>query len=190
MEPAIETIKTKKNIGVLRWILIIGIVIILNLFFYFAIQTVYPEPQFDNFCKTEQVNVSPTTKDQCVTNGGQWNESAAVRQPVAVEGGKNLETTSYCDAQFTCRQNFEVAQKTYNRNIFVALVVLGIISLIAGIVLSSITVVSLGLSLGGVLSLVIASMRYWSAMDEYVRVIILAVALVALIWLGVKKFKD
>ncbi len=189
MDP--EQIKPKKNVNILKWILIVGILIVLNLFFNFAISSVYPEPKFDDFCKPQQVNVQPTNKEACITASGQWNENTSIEKPVPFANTpEQIRSTSYCDLQFTCRQKFDDASKLYQRNVFVALVVLGIISIFIGLALSSITAVSLGLSLGGVVSLVIGSMRYWSAMQDYLRVIVLGIALIALIWIGIKKFKD
>jgi hypothetical protein len=78
----------------------------------------------------------------------------------------------------------------YNRNVFVALVILGVISLIAGFFIRRSAAVSLGLSLGGVLALVVASVRYWSDMNDYLRLGVLAVALVLLVYLGIKKVKE
>jgi hypothetical protein len=50
--------------------------------------------------------------------------------------------------------------------------------------------ISVALSLGGVLSFIIASMRYWTSADDLIKVIILAIALAILIWVAVKKFKN
>lgn len=186
-------IKPRKNVNILKWLLIVSIVIVLNLFFNFAISSFYHAPKYDEFCKADQINVQPTDKNTCVEKGGQWNESSTVEKPIPVDPGmtqKQLQTTSYCDVSFTCRQDFETANNLYQRNVFVTLVILGIISLLGGFMLATISVVSLGLSFGGVLSLVIASIRYWSAMDEFIRVIILGIALVVLIWIGIKKFKE
>ena len=80
--------------------------------------------------------------------------------------------------------------KVYNRNVFVVFVVAGILLLIGSVYLAGAEAVSLGLSFGGVLSLVIGSMRYWSDMNDILRVIILGVALVGLIYVAWKKFKD
>jgi hypothetical protein len=72
----------------------------------------------------------------------------------------------------------------------VALVILGVLSLITGFFIRKSAAVSLGLSLGGVLALVVGSVRYWSDMNDYLRVAVLAVALVILVVIGVKKVKD
>jgi hypothetical protein len=49
--------------------------------------------------------------------------------------------------------------------------------------------VSIGLSFGGVLSLIVASLRYWSDMNDYVRVTILGLALIVLIGFALKKVR-
>jgi len=185
-------LKPKKPMGVLRWVVIIGIVVVLNLFFNYLIQVFYQAPKFENFCKAEQINVAPATQTECLAKGGQWNQNINQKQvrPEAPASPATTEVNSYCDVSFTCQKNFQTAMDVYQRNVFVVLVVLGMLSIVVSFALASIAVVSLGLSLGGVLSLVIASMRYWSAMNDYIRVIILGAALAVLVWLGIKYFKD
>jgi hypothetical protein len=180
----------KKNALALKWILVISIVIVLNLFFNFAIKLVYDAPEFENFCEEKQVQVSPDTPEACVEVGGQWNDHGLKRAPAPERGIVAPTETGWCDVNFTCAQEFKDVNDIYQRNVFVVLVVLGVISILVGIFTSQISAVSLGLSLGGILSLVIGSMRYWSSMDDILRVIILGLALVALIWVGVRKIKD
>ncbi|MEK7135327.1 MAG: hypothetical protein AAB780_01335, partial [Patescibacteria group bacterium] len=90
----------------------------------------------------------------------------------------------------TCRAEYETANKTYQRNVFVILVVLGALSVLAGNMLVANPVISSGLSLAGVLSFLIASVRYWSSANDVIRVIILGIALGLLFWIAVKKFND
>jgi hypothetical protein len=191
MDQAMD-IKPRKNFNILKWVLIIGIVVVLNLFFNFAISSFYHAPKYEDFCKNEQINVQPVTKEACVAIGGQWNESSSVEKVLSPipSTPQKLQTNSYCNPTFTCQKNYEQVKKVYERNVFVILVILGILSLIGGFFLIVSSVVSLGLSLGGVLSLVVASIRYWSEMNEYIRVIILGLALIVLIWIGIKKFRE
>ena len=42
-----KIMETKK---ILKWPLIIGIVIVLNMFFLYAVKVAYPEPEYDDFC--------------------------------------------------------------------------------------------------------------------------------------------
>ncbi len=185
-----------KNPLILRWALIIAIVIILNLFFNFSLQLVYKEPQYQDFCKMEQIRVVPQDQKQCLAGGGGWTEDSAYNKnlsvPVAPIPVNQISTrTGYCDPNFSCQKKYDEARKAYDRIAFIVLIILGALSVgLSFLITNSAVVVSSGLSLGGLLSFIIASMRYWSILNDYWRVIILALALAFLIWLGVKKFQD
>jgi hypothetical protein len=182
-----------KSNNIFKWTLALAIVVLLNLFFNYSIELVYKAPVYDNFCKIEQVHVPPVSQDSCLAVGGQWNENNYKGEPVRMitpTGESVSQPAGYCDEQFTCRKEYDAYQKVYNRNVFIWLVVLGLISLFAGYYLGDSAPVSLGLSLGGVISFTIGSMRYWSDMDDYLRVLILGLALVSLIWFGIKKFNQ
>jgi len=171
---------------VLKWSLIIGIVIVLNLFFNYVLSLAYKHPIYENFCpNTAQVIDPIETKEQCVAVGGQWNGNVYTA-PMPVE--KRLE--GYCDPQFSCRNDYESAQKAYDRNVFITLVILGALCVAAGTFLKGNILISMALSLAGVLSFIIASMRYWGSADDLIKVVILAIALAILIWVAMKKFKD
>lgn len=173
--------------SVLKWSLIIGIVIVLNLFFNYALSLVYERPLYEAFCPTTQVVTIPDNQNECVTEGGQWTNNAYYTKPAPAGMG---EPRGYCDLQFTCRQGFDTAAKTYDRNVFTVLVALGALTLLAGNLFKSNSVISSGLALAGVLSFVIASVRYWGSAGNLVRVIILAIALGLLFWIAMKKFND
>ena len=175
-----------QNSRFLKWILALAIVIVLNLFFNYAIHLVYEAPQWENFCPTKQVNIAPTNQAQCVAEGGQWNENSYYPEP---EISKPIPA-GYCDINFTCSQEFNNYQSVYNRNVFLILVGAGLATLLLSLFVALTSPVSLGLSLGGVLSIVVGSIRYWSEMQDYLRVILLALALILLIWLGIKKFRE
>jgi hypothetical protein len=177
---------------VLKWALIIGIVIVLNMFFNYALSLVYKNPKFEAFCPIQQVNVLVDNQEQCVSLGGQWNPNTQIyNQPATPPlSVVKILPQGYCDQQFTCRNNFDSAQKVYDRNVFITLVILGAICVAIGNFFAGNMLISIALSLAGVLSFIIASMRYWGSADDLIKVIILAIALAILIWVAVKKFKN
>lgn len=173
----------------LKWVLAIAILVVLNLFFNYSIHLVYPAPEWNDFCPDQQVN-KLLTEAECVGTGGSWTETPPLTPGVDIARPVPTQVqTGYCDPTFICRQAFEDANKLYNRNVFLILVVLGLASIIVSFWITA-QAVSYGLSLGGVLSFIIGSMRYWSEMQDYLQVILLALALAVLIWLGVKKLKE
>ena len=177
---------TTNRIG--RWSVIFGIIIVLNLFFNYALSLVYKAPVYNDFCPTSQVVNTPTTQNECVAQGGQWTSNPSYG-PKAVPVGIN-QPVGYCDLQYTCRQHFDNAQKTYNKNVFIILVVLGALSVAIGNLFASNEVIGSGLSLAGVLSFIIASGRYWGSANDWTKLFILAVALGILFWVAIRKFRN
>lgn len=181
----------------LKWIIAFAIVIVLNLFYNYAIDAVQKSPKYEDFCRQTQVIEVIGTKEACLSVGGQWDENGYRYGPyedpnviTSVPIKINSDQKGFCNPNFTCEKTYQGAESLYNRNVFIVLVGLGLLAIGGSFLVASYEAVSLGLSLGGVLSFIIASIRYWSDMNEYLRVIVLGFALVALIWLGIKKIKN
>ncbi|MEK7536098.1 MAG: hypothetical protein AAB590_03760 [Patescibacteria group bacterium] len=179
----------------LKWILALGIVIVMNLLFNYGLRTFYkPTPMWDDFCKIEQVNKIPETQEECVSAGGAWNTNPNYDKTIPAYSPEIRvgvdQTKGYCDVNYTCQREYESATKIYNRNAFIVLVVLGIIAIIASFKFIATEAVSLGLSLGGVISMIVGAIRYWSNMDDKLRFGVLLIGFIALIWLGIKKIRD
>lgn len=168
---------------ILKWSVIIGIIIVLNLFFNYALSLVYKEPAYEVYCPNTAQVIEANTKDSCVNKGGQWNENTAYAP-------QKMEASGYCDLQFTCRQAYDTARKAFDRNVFVVLVILGALSVLIGNFFKGNAVISSGLALGGVLSFIVASVRYWSSANDYVHIVILGIALAILFWIAMKKFMN
>src|SRR5437870_2180807 len=112
-----------------RWSVIIGIVIVLNLFFNYALSLVYKQPDYNAYCPNSQVVNVPQTQNECVAQGGQWTNDAGYGKPTLVG---YTAPAGYCNLYYTCGNDFNDAQQAYNRNIFVILVVLGAITVLIG----------------------------------------------------------
>lgn len=177
----------KKSL-ILKWSLILSIIIVLNLFFNVALDLVYGSPKYEDFCPTEQITKQIENQNECIEQGGSWNEYPAAKY--IDERPESPRIEGYCDQQFTCRQEFDDARENYERNIFISLIALGVITLVASLVLKSNLVLSNAFALAAVLDFVIASIRYWSSAHQATKVVILAIALVALIYIAYKKFND
>jgi len=139
----------------LKWSLILGIVIVANLFINYSISLVLTEPSYNDFCP-QTYTVSPADVAQ----------------------------------QNICSNNYTAAENNYQAEVFIILVIVGVILVILSFILKTNSVISTSLSLSGILTLVIASFRYWSSAYGWVRVIILGLALAALIYLALRKFKN
>jgi hypothetical protein len=172
-----------------RWAIMLGIVIVLNVFFAVLVRLVLPTPEYETYCPTSQVVPAYDTQDACTAIGGQWTNV-----PPAPEGQtapfKGPAVTGYCDAQYTCRQQFTDANEVHAKNAFIAYVVLGVIALVAGVLPIGSSIVSSGLSYGGVVTLIVGSAQYWGTANNWIRLAISLVALLALLYIGWKRFRD
>jgi hypothetical protein len=176
---------TTKHPKFVRWALLIGIVIALNLFFLAARTFIVAEPQYDKFCPT---TLQPAvTQESCLAQDGIWVETpndprvSAVTKP-------NQE--GYCDLYQKCQPVYEAARDEYGMLAFTVMVAFGVIALIIGVIPMGSSIVSSGLSYGGVLALIIAAGGYWSEAGELLRLAMSVVALGVLLYLGMKRFKD
>jgi len=174
-------IVAKKTPKFVQVSIIVAIVIVLNLFSNYVVSLVYKEPAFENFIKSPQIVEQIETKDKCISVGGQWSENA-----YPVEKGKT-KIEGYCDANYTNQLNYQKARESYEKKVFITLIAFGV-ALIALAGFMAIQILAISFAWGGVLSLIIASIRYWSLADGLAKVVILALALALLIWLAVKKF--
>ena len=171
----------KKHGGFGKWAVVVGIVIVLNLFFNYAISLVYKEPSYDAFIPTSQVVEPITNQADCVAVGGQWTDPDP--RYASPDGTPAIGS---CDPNYTKEQQFTAAENAYGRNVFIILVVLGVASLVLGAIFAN-AILALAFSWGGVLSLLIASIRYWSEASGFVKLVVLAAALAALIWVAIRK---
>lgn len=169
---------------ILKWSLILSIVIVANLFFNYALSLTLNSPRQEDFCPFEKTSAVIQDKNSCEQQDGIW-------QPAPRPGmTSDTDPSGFCDLYSKCSNEFQKANETYVQKVFIALVVIGVIVLIGSFILKSNPVLSSAFALTAVFDLLIASMRYWSYANELLKVVILFVALLALIYVAVKKFKD
>lgn len=183
-----EGVVAKKKPAFVKWALVFGIAIVTNLFISYVVQVLYPEPLYVDFCPESQVNRMIDNESACLSVGGQWNEGSTKDTNSQVMTPPVQE--SYCNVDFTCSKEYTDTYALYNRNVFMVFVVSGILLLVGSVFLVGAEAVSLALSFGGVLALIVGSVRYWSDMDDILRVVILGVALAGLVYVAWKKFRD
>lgn len=168
-----------KQSAIVKWAFIIGITLLSNLFVAYLVQALYPAPEYEVFCPAELSARMVETESQCREMRGQW---------YGYNDGISPKTGS-CDLTVECRGKYEDATALHDRNVFIVFVAFGALLLLASVYLGLAEVIALGLSFGGVLALIIGSTWHWSTMQEWLRVIVLGVALLAVIVTAAKKFK-
>jgi hypothetical protein len=143
-----------------RWAVMLGIVIALNIFFLVIRQLAFPQPNYSDYCTTQTVPMTAPPAPQSQ------------------------------EQQQACEARYEKADTQYQLDSFILFIVLGVAAIIIGIMPLGSSIVSSGLSYGGVLSLVIGSAQYWGEAGSWLRLAISLIALIALLYVGFKKFRD
>jgi len=175
-----------------RKILVIFLIGILYAIFVTSlIEAVHPSPRYEDYCvskpgpatpvKTEIVNCSLINPVQCESGG-----------MIQYEYDSNgCPKSAYCDY---CNNNLQEAQKKYNLTVFIISSVMAIIAIAIGLLLptkkKSINEwIGTGFLLGGLITLFVGTIRYYSDMTRMLRPIVLLLEIIIVIYLAHKKLQ-
>jgi hypothetical protein len=161
-------------------ILSVAIAIVTILFVVVAIQAIYPAPEYTDYCEEKLTFKAIEDANECEAIGGKWQEQPARAEPIKAVG--------WCDQDFTCRQEWDEVSEVYERNVFFANLIIGIIILVTGFFLA-LPAVSSGLMGAGIILIIYGTMRYWGNLSDIWRTLVLGISLAILVWLGYKKLQ-
>jgi hypothetical protein len=150
-------------------------------FFAYAVQAVYPAPQYEDFCDRTAPSKLLDNEADCVESGGRWTDYE--------KDALNMEVRGWCDSNFECEEEYDAVRKPYERNVFFANLIIGIVVFVVAFFLG-LEAVSSGLMGGAVMLIVYGSIRYWGELSDVWRTLMLGFALAVLVWLGYKKLRD
>ncbi|MBI2176220.1 hypothetical protein HYU40_02620 [Candidatus Woesearchaeota archaeon] len=179
-----------------KWVLALAIALVFNLFINYGISVFYKAPQYNDFCQ-DQFRQGPYPAKPYPAEFPIQQNCSAIEVSEALQGNCTTQrgyiaykynttgcaTEAYCE---TCQARFEDVNNKRNSNVFVILVVFGVIAIMAGIVVKAEAVAN-GFLFGGVLSIIIAAIRNWGQLQDVFKFVILGVVLALLIWIGYKK---
>jgi len=158
--------------------IVIGIAIIILTIFvaFYGINTIFPSPEYEDFCGEPSREVI-TVQAECEAAGGKWDHTLAARP---LEG----EIKGYCDEDFTCRQELDDARETRSKKVFLMALPLGIAIIAFGALVFGLEAVGAGLMGGGVGTLIYGSGAYWPYTENWIRFLISLIGLALIIWLA------
>lgn len=170
--------------------LAIGIAIVFNLFTNYGIATFYEAPQYDDFCSEGRFGPRQFgTEASCEKFVASADlQTSCAEQKGYIDYEYDAEGCAIAASCNTCNKEYQDAREPYDANVFIILTVLGVAALIAGVILKTESVGS-GFLMGGVLSILIATLRNWSNFGDIIRFLILGAVLALLVYIGIKKLK-
>ena len=164
----------------------IGILILTMFVVVYGISTFYPSPEYEDYCDELRTAGIIENQEKCEDLGGRWTDEGIIKP---VEGN----ITGYCDRDYTCRQNYEEAQETRSKSVFIIAIPLAILLIALGAFVFHLDAVGLGLMFGGVGTLIYGAGGYWRYSDNLFKFIISLTGLAVLIFLAYwfnKKFSE
>ena len=161
----------KKN-PVIKWLIILGIIVISNMIFNYSLSIVLQKPNIDSVCIEEDLIEHHESQDECVLDGGTWEEVYL----------SDLESTvTYCSTYSKCISEFESLNVYFEQKTFFALATFGAIILVLSLLINNPTL-SIAFAAASFVDFIFATIRYWEYSDDGMRVLILFVALLVLIF--------
>lgn len=164
--------------------IILGVaVIILTMFVTtYGVNMFYNEPVYEDYCPSTLWQVNVMNETQCFDLGGKW-------APQPIKCITEPCPQGYCENDFNCRQNYELANERYSMNIFLIAVPLGILLILFGAYFFSLNAVGIGIMTGGVGTLLRGVGSYWRYSEDWIRFLISLVGLGIVIYFSYR-FKE
>lgn len=155
----------------------IAIALILAFFVGYGIEVFDPSPKHEDFCPRDLHEID--NKESCQDQGGSWNiADTEMERPIPIKG--------FCQPSKKCYDQFEQSSSKHDRIVFITAAIIGLLSIMVGIVLKKDTV-NTGVLSGGLLLILYGTIRYWRHADNLLKFVILGISLAILIWIGYKK---
>ncbi len=168
-----------------------AVAILFAVFVALLVDLIYPEPRYDAFCaadvygKYPRPYIEPPGRcDYDYQNNSAYNQ-CLMDGATPVFDYNQTGCPVYESCNF-CNKEFDEAQKSYSRNIFIIVGIIGIIAIFAG-TLWRIEFLGTGLMFGGIFLLFYGTVRYFGDADKTLRVLIVFAELLIVIWIGYKK---
>lgn len=161
--------------------IVIGVIIsfVFLLFAVYGTNLIYDSPEYQDYCNIRVPYIENITQETCEQQNGTWF-------PQNIQCIKAPCPQGYCDYYSECQQEFDKADKSYSKNLFIVSIVFSLIVISAAAFLISVSSVSAGLMFGSLMYLIYGTARFWRFMNDWIRFIILGIALAILIYIGYK----
>ena len=166
-------------------VLALAIAIIFVFFVGVGIKTFYDFKEEWDYCNLNyNIDYSKVYDNEksCNETRGKW-------VAVSAECPKEPCPKGYCDVGYYCREEYKVLREKHDRNIFIIAAIIGVLTIFFSLLLKK-EAVKTGLMGGGLLTIIYGVIRYWGAMQNWIRFIVLGIVLIFLIWIGYKKIEE
>lgn len=136
--------------------IIIGVVLLM--FLVFGSKLIYETPQYEDYCDYNNKYVSGNLSDSELQAQNEYFRA--------------------------CGESYDEANETYSKNMFILSLIVGILIIVSSAIWIETNSISGGLMFGSLMFVVYGTGSYWRYMNDWIRFIVLGIALGILIYVG------
>jgi len=159
----------------------IAIAIIFAFFVGYGIEVFHDAPDRGDYCAENVWNLN--NEGDCLEAGGEWNKASVKPLPES-----DALTEGRCSEPKSCYEGFELAGASHDKIVFIVGIIVGLLAIIGGIILKR-EFVSVGFVMGGILTILYGTLRYWRHANDILKFVLLGIALAIIVWIAYKKLK-
>jgi len=188
--------KTITGLGNASKNVVIGIAILILTMFVsiYGINTLYEQPDYNDFCGDRIAKPFPDEERICPSVCTPMYEiknneciSDECGSGCGADGVNTFEKLSQCEIVLSgknCYDSYESANHNYSKKVFLTAIPFGIILIAVGAFAFSLNSVGVGLMLGGIGTLIYGAGGYWRYTENWLRFLISLIGLIVLIWIA------
>jgi hypothetical protein len=148
----------------------VGILILTSFVAVYGMNTFLDRPEYDKFCPDiYDIKI----ESECVNAGGEWTNYTNDKEEIRPVGS--------CSRPKACYEEYNSLRKDYSMKVFFAAIPLGLLIIVFGTFVFSLSSVGVGMILGGIYTLIYGAANYWQYGEDWARFLISFVGLVALV---------
>lgn len=174
-----------------KFAIIIAVAVLFSIFSFALADAFVPEAQYPSICQEAQEQPSYYEPRPLEPTNCTGTPEPSQEQIDACPGQTHLDHRT-CEYQCSCYEITQAHQQQKENITFWIGIVLGSIAIIVGMLLPQKNPlnewIGTGFIIGGVLTLFIATIRYWSELHKIARPIIIALELGIVLWIAYKRF--
>lgn len=178
-------------VDIRQYAIILTLAILVSIFAFSFAEVFTSEPEYPDICTESQDNERPY---QVAPRDSNMCENASEPSQQLIDSCPGRLNLNYNTCEYDCNC-YEITQDNREQNeqlIFWVAIVLAGVAIVTGMLLPSSNPlnqwVGTGVIIGGVITLFVATIRYWSELDKYARPVVIAIEIAIVLWLTYKRF--
>lgn len=139
----------------------IGTAVVVFILILLAIQAIYPEVKYEDYCNVSAMSQPIYFPDTCSENMTVGECRMLMKVPEQVD--------------MQCQQDYDSASKSHNKSVFIIASIIGAILILAAFFMLTLTNISAGIMCSGIVLLIFAFSKGWNSADDILKLAIGAV---------------